>query len=205
MTLGNSSTIAAAAALVLSAAPAFARELHWRSVDVAARLESDGSLLVRETQAMVFTGDWNGGERIFRLENGQSLDLLRMVRVDPATAAETVLRPGDLDQVDEYKRWLVGGNPRRWVTLDSDDDSVPLRRARDRPPARRQADATVLLIQPRPPTVRPVSTSSPGSVSARNPRTAAITWSGSSSCGQCPAPASSTTRAPGSVSRQRAR
>ena len=45
-----------ALALSVAAAPAAARELHWRSVDVRARLEPDGALEVVETQAMVFTG-----------------------------------------------------------------------------------------------------------------------------------------------------
>jgi hypothetical protein len=98
---------AVAAAMALAAAslaPAAARELHWRSIDVAARLEPDGSLHVVETQAMVFTGDWNGGERTFRLEAGQQVRLLGLTRIDPATGAETPLREGDLDAVDEY-RW----------------------------------------------------------------------------------------------------
>ena len=47
-------------------AGAFARELHWSAMDVRARLDDSGTLHVVERQAMVFTGDWNGGERIFR-------------------------------------------------------------------------------------------------------------------------------------------
>jgi uncharacterized membrane protein YgcG len=96
--------VAASAALALSlaAAPAAARELHWRSIDVRARLEPDGALRVVETQAMVFTGDWNGGERKFRLRFGQRYELVRISRIDPASGAEVELTEGDLDRVDEY-------------------------------------------------------------------------------------------------------
>jgi hypothetical protein len=52
--------------LLLLLVPAFAaaqsKELHWRSLDVKARLDSQGALHVVERQAMVFTGDWNGAE-----------------------------------------------------------------------------------------------------------------------------------------------
>jgi hypothetical protein len=41
-------------------------------MDVRAILDADGRLHVTESQAMVFTGDWNGGERIFRVSPGQS-------------------------------------------------------------------------------------------------------------------------------------
>jgi hypothetical protein len=91
-----------ALALSVAAAPAAARELHWRSVDVHARLEPDGALKVVETQAMVFTGDWNGGEREFRLRFGQRYELARFTRIDPATGGEVELTEGDLDDVDEY-------------------------------------------------------------------------------------------------------
>ena len=103
-TLAAKVAIAAVLLAAATLAPAAARELHWRSIDVAARLEPDGSLHVVETQAMVFTGDWNGGERSFRLEPGQQVRLVGLTRIDPATGAETALRKGNLDAVDEY-RW----------------------------------------------------------------------------------------------------
>lgn len=77
------------------------RELHWREVSVEARLDSDGRLHVRERQAMVFTGDWNGGERTFRVTGEQELELDSLVRVDP-DRGEVELRPGDLAQTDDY-------------------------------------------------------------------------------------------------------
>lgn len=78
-----------------------ARALHWRRIDVDARLDADGRLHVVERQAMVFTGDWNGGERTFNLRPGQRLDLNRTTRFDPGGRAHP-LRRGDLDAVDEF-------------------------------------------------------------------------------------------------------
>jgi uncharacterized membrane protein YgcG len=90
--------------VLASAAPlrSQSRELHWRSLDVTARLDRDGRLQVRERQAMVFTGDWNGGERIFRLRWDQKLQLLGMEREDPETHSMVALTRGDLDLVDHY-------------------------------------------------------------------------------------------------------
>jgi uncharacterized membrane protein YgcG len=93
---------AAVAALATSAAPGTARELHWRALEVEAKLESDGTLAVSELQQMVFTGDWNGGERVFRLFAGQELEIVRIVRVDPSTGEERELARGGLDQVDHW-------------------------------------------------------------------------------------------------------
>src|SRR6266487_1370303 len=61
------------------------KSLHWRAMDVRARLDADGRLHVTERQAMVFTGDWNGGQRVFRVNPGQSLKLEGIWRVDPET------------------------------------------------------------------------------------------------------------------------
>ncbi len=78
------------------------KSLHWRGMDVRARLDADGRLHVTERQAMVFTGDWNGGERVFRLNPGQSLMLEGMWRVDPETGERRPLSKGDLSEVDRY-------------------------------------------------------------------------------------------------------
>jgi hypothetical protein len=93
-----------ALALTTLAAPASAqeRELHWQSLDVRARLDADGRLQITETHAMVFTGDWNGGERGFRLESGQRLRLRGVSRRDPQTGETVPLVEGDLSQVDHY-------------------------------------------------------------------------------------------------------
>jgi uncharacterized membrane protein YgcG len=78
-----------------------ARELHWRELSVSARLDDEGRLHVSERHQMVFTGDWNGGERTFRVSKGQHLELEGMTRVD-ADGTRTSVVEGDLTDVDEY-------------------------------------------------------------------------------------------------------
>jgi hypothetical protein len=68
---------------------------------VRARLDAEGVLHVAERQAMVFTGDWNGGERVFRLFPGQSLRLESLRRIAPDGTA-TDLAAGDLSAVDRF-------------------------------------------------------------------------------------------------------
>jgi hypothetical protein len=89
----NGRTIARALALALAAAPASAgaqaRSLRWDALVVDARLDGAGVLHVVERQDIVFTGAWNGGERVFRIEPGQRLSLERIVRVD----ADGTVRP----------------------------------------------------------------------------------------------------------------
>jgi uncharacterized membrane protein YgcG len=87
------------------------RQLHWRAVNVEARLDGDGRLHVRETQSMVFTGDWNGGERIFDVGAGQQFRFERLLRVDSASGTERELQRGDLDEVDHYR---FSQNTLRW-------------------------------------------------------------------------------------------
>ena len=61
---------------------------------------------------MVFTGDWNGGERVFRLEPHHALDLKGVTRNGvPLTA-------GDLAYVDHY---ALNGNVLRWRARAPDD------------------------------------------------------------------------------------
>ncbi|MBC8646064.1 MAG: hypothetical protein H7X85_02785, partial [Thermoanaerobaculia bacterium] len=90
------------AVLTSATAAAQERELHWQSLDVRARLGADGRLQVTETHGMVFTGDWNGGERGFRLDDGQRLRLRGVSRRDPQTGETVPLVEGDLSQVDHY-------------------------------------------------------------------------------------------------------
>ncbi len=91
-----------ACAALLSASPASARNLHWKSLEVGAKLDAEGVLHVVERQHMVFTGDWNGGERRFDLRPGQEIVLRAMTRIDPATAARREVREGSLDGLDHY-------------------------------------------------------------------------------------------------------
>jgi uncharacterized membrane protein YgcG len=89
--------------VLLSPAAALAqRALHWRALDVTARLDASGALHVVERHAMVFTGDWNGGERVFRVLPGQRLTFESLTRSDRATGAGMALVSGDLDSVDHY-------------------------------------------------------------------------------------------------------
>lgn len=87
---------------ISAAASAGARTLHWKSMDVKASLDADGLLHVSERQNMVFDGDWNGGERKFRVEPGQQLAFSGMSRIDPATGARTALVEGDVSSVDHF-------------------------------------------------------------------------------------------------------
>ena len=94
------------AALLFAAVPASLRaqdkSLHWKSVAVEAHLDSAGVLRVRETQAMVFTGDWNGGERRFNVRTGQRFELDGLVRVDSATGRDVTMTGGDNSVVDGF-------------------------------------------------------------------------------------------------------
>jgi uncharacterized membrane protein YgcG len=90
-----------ALALGLAAAAVRGRELHWRALDVQARLDASGVLHVVERHAMVFTGDWNGGERKFRVFPGQALNFQTLSRIDADGQTHT-LSAGDLSAVDEF-------------------------------------------------------------------------------------------------------
>ncbi len=111
----SAAAILLATALSLAAAPGLAgaagRSLEWRHLDVDARLDASGDLHVVERQAMVFTGDWNGGERVFRLERGQRLALERVLRVGDDGVARP-LSEGSLDAVDRFA-W-AGARVLRW-------------------------------------------------------------------------------------------
>jgi len=50
------------------------RELHWDTLEVEAHLNGNGVLDVTEHHTMVFTGDWNGGERVFNVRPRQKLE-----------------------------------------------------------------------------------------------------------------------------------
>ncbi|MHB8999770.1 MAG: hypothetical protein ACYC9N_09710 [Thermoanaerobaculia bacterium] len=93
--------LALLAGLALMSAGAYANELHWSAFDVDARLDREGRLHVIERQTMLFTGDWNGGERIFNLRFGQDLDFEKMVRLDES-GQEIAMNPGSTDNVDDY-------------------------------------------------------------------------------------------------------
>lgn len=96
--------VACAVALCLVALPAGAlaqRALHWDSVDVTAHLDAEGRLLVTETQTMVFSGDWNGGERRFNIRPRQTLQLINLDRAE-GDGWKPMVRDSSLDDVDDY-------------------------------------------------------------------------------------------------------
>ena len=87
---------------VLLPAVVAARTLNWEELAVTARLDGEGRLHVRESQAMVFNGAWNGGERQFRLASDQAIELHGITRIDPKTQATVELQGGSLTWVDHY-------------------------------------------------------------------------------------------------------
>jgi len=79
------------------------RELHWDALDVEARLNGDGILDVVERHAMVFTGDWNGGERVFDVRPRQKLEFLGLERMDARTGSLHSLQEASVpNDVDEF-------------------------------------------------------------------------------------------------------
>jgi uncharacterized membrane protein YgcG len=110
------------ALILFIAAPGVAfgqKDLYWKALDVAARLDVDGKLHVVERHTMVFTGDWNGGERSFRVEPGQTLTVEGMRHLDPSGPRPMVR--GNLDLVDHYD--LVNRTTLRWRSRLPSDPS----------------------------------------------------------------------------------
>jgi uncharacterized membrane protein YgcG len=105
--------------LALPAAADAQRLLHWSNFDVTAGLDAAGRLRVSERQTMVFDGDWNGGERTFRLGFAQEITIHGIYRVDPETGEEVRLQLGGLDQVDHWD-WATGETLRWRSRLPSD-------------------------------------------------------------------------------------
>jgi uncharacterized membrane protein YgcG len=87
---------------VSASALAQGRQLYWDTLSVKARLEADGRLQVEERQSMVFTGDWNGGERTFNIRPRQGLTFGGMSRIDPQSGVEIPMHQGSLDEVDQW-------------------------------------------------------------------------------------------------------
>ncbi|MBK5259488.1 MAG: DUF2207 domain-containing protein [Thermoanaerobaculia bacterium] len=104
---------------VCATASAQQRQLHWDELSVKARLDAEGRLRVEERQVMVFTGDWNGGERTFDIRPRQQLQFERMSRIDSATGVETPMKEGSLDEVDHYA--FAGRNILRWRARSTSD------------------------------------------------------------------------------------
>lgn len=108
-------------ALIVSSAvcaPADARELFWPEISVEARLDAEGRLHTAERQVMVFTGDWNGGERVFNLRMRQTLEFEGLSRIDDS-GQEHFLEKGDLSAVDRFE-WVDSKTVRWRSRLPSD-------------------------------------------------------------------------------------
>jgi hypothetical protein len=90
-----------ASGLALLPRAAVARELHWRELSVDARLDAQGQLHVRERHRMIFSGDWNGGERRFRVPLDQTLTFGSIARLE-SDGSSVPLVPGDLSLVGEF-------------------------------------------------------------------------------------------------------
>src|SRR5258708_18575079 len=84
------------------------RDLHWDRLQVTAHVEAEGYLRVVETQTMVFTGDWNGGERKFNIRPRQRLSFTGIYRGD-GTAWRALTQDAALARVDRYT-W-AGSSP----------------------------------------------------------------------------------------------
>jgi hypothetical protein len=91
----------AVVSLAVSSTAHAQRALRWDSIDVAAHLGNAGELRVTETQTMVFTGPWNGGERKFTLHPRQKLTLLGLYRDDGGTWRR-LTEDSRLDDVDDF-------------------------------------------------------------------------------------------------------
>jgi uncharacterized membrane protein YgcG len=86
------------------------RELHWDALTVTAHLNADGSLTVAEEQAIVFNGDWNGGERVFSVRPRQTLSVGGMARWTGG-GWQPMREDGGLGSVDDY---ALNGTTLRW-------------------------------------------------------------------------------------------
>jgi len=100
----------ASAAAPPPAAP-IPRRLYWDELAVDARLDDDARLHVAERHAIVFSGDWNGAERTFRLAPGQSLTLHRVQRLGPLPGEVAMLSEGSLGEIDRFA-WVEPGRLR---------------------------------------------------------------------------------------------
>ncbi|NNK94832.1 MAG: DUF2207 domain-containing protein, partial [Desulfobacterales bacterium] len=94
------------------------RTLYWHDFSVKARLAGDGKLHIKEKQQIVFDGNWNGGERQFNVQPGQSFTLNGIYRIEP-DGQLVALKKGNLSKIDHYK-W-VDRNTLRWRSRLPDD------------------------------------------------------------------------------------
>jgi len=88
---------------VASGVQAQDRELHWDALTVEAHLDAGGTLDIFERHTMVFTGEWNGGERVFNVRARQKLEFIGIERIDPNTGVAHSLRETSVpSNVDDF-------------------------------------------------------------------------------------------------------
>lgn len=83
------------------------RHLSWDLLQVDAHLAADGKLEITEVYTIVFSGDWNGGERKFNVRPRQTLSLTGVSRIDAAgrhALTEERTRSGSQSRPPEYRR-----------------------------------------------------------------------------------------------------
>lgn len=82
---------------------AAAKDMHWSSLTVHLQIDEQGLLHITERHAMVFDGDWNGGERTFQWRRWQHLELVSITEILPETGTRIALTEGDLNGVEQYR------------------------------------------------------------------------------------------------------
>jgi uncharacterized membrane protein YgcG len=97
---------------VTSVWAADSRTLRWSRLAVTANLDGDGRLHVQERHSIIFNGDWNGGERIFRSSLENVIELERISRIDASGRAIPLRYDKSLGHVDDYA-WS-DSNTLRW-------------------------------------------------------------------------------------------
>ncbi|MFT3915112.1 MAG: DUF2207 domain-containing protein [Anaeromyxobacteraceae bacterium] len=117
MTLRLTAILAALLSLP-GTARAAGKELHWKRLDVEATLDAKGLLHVKERQVMVLTGDWNGGERRWTLQEGRAVLFEGMARLDGPSRAVPLVE-GDLDAVDHFR--MTDASTVRWRARKASD------------------------------------------------------------------------------------
>ena len=103
------------------------RQLHWDSLEVSAHLNADGTLTVTEIQDMVFTGEWNGGERQFNIRPRQQLSLTSVSR-EVGGVWRDLSQDSSLNDVDDYS--MTDAHTLRWRSRMPDDppfSATPMR------------------------------------------------------------------------------
>ncbi|HET7706516.1 MAG TPA: hypothetical protein VFM36_10545 [Thermoanaerobaculia bacterium] len=95
------------------------RSLVWKSLDVTAKIDSNGIMKVSERHRMLFNGAWNGGERKFRVAPGQIFQFERITWIYPDTGAGIPLIAA-VGSVPLH-HYVLSGNTLRWRAREETD------------------------------------------------------------------------------------